>query len=703
MDNFEKVPKGIFDKVTNNKELFISEFKEKLEEVFPSAVKDGIVDFEALLNEFGKYAETDEKEKYNMTWVGKKEAIRKGNEDIVGKTLKYVPEDSKNPDTTQNLYIEGDNLEVLKLLRNSYYGKVKMIYIDPPYNRGEDLIYKDNYSVSVSEYEKRTGNMDENGRRLSVNSAGSGKFHSDWLNMMYPLVRVSRDLLEDGGLIFLSIDENEVENLIKICNEVFGEKSHINTISVKMSEASGNKMAHADKRLPKLKEYILVYANGNAKLNMVKRAKEKWDSEYNILFENLTIEQSKIIKSIIGKEEKCEEDVKKVDDILETLETVSVNSKLKELNLDNSKKEEWLKENAYRIFRTASSTSVKQLCDEKKKYNKNKYFSVLSKRDKLLYFVKSDYESNSKSPRVQILFADENLSVSVGDFWDDINTTGLEFEGGVSYKNGKKPLKLINRLIELGTNKDSLILDYFAGSSTTAHAVLDANVNDMGNRKFIMVQIDEDLNTSYEKATGEAKNTIKEAIHFLDDIDKPRVLSEIGKERIRRAGDKIIEENKDKEGIENLDIGFKVFRVADTNIKWISDTLSQNSRIEDHKGDLSLKDRLDFNPHFTDIDVVYEMMLKRQDIELTERIDKLEDIGDRTYLVGYTVLVCLEEEVTEEMVKKISEIDTSLSWIVFRDSAFGDDINLKTNTMNLLRTLIKEKNPKSKNQKILWI
>ena len=188
-------------------------------------------------------------------------------------------------------------------------------------------------------------------------------------------------------------------------------------------------------------------------------------------------------------------------------------------------------------------------------------------------------------------------------------------------------------------------------------------------------------------------------------------ICEIGKERIRRAGEKIKGENKDKEGIENLDIGFKVFKVSDTNIRWISDAIKSSDGVEEKdiitqeelRENESYKDRLDFNSWFTDLDVVYEMMLKRQDIELTERIENLSYIGDRTYLVGYTILVCLEENITEEMVRKISEIETSLSWIVFRDSAFGDDINLKTNTINLLRTLIKEKNPRNKNQKIIWI
>ena len=260
MSNFEKVPVGILNKVENNKQIFIAEFKDKLQEVFPSAVKDGIVDFEALLNEFGKYAETDEKEKYNMTWVGKKEAIKTANEDIIGKTLKYVPEDRKNPETTQNLYIEGDNLEVLKLLRNSYYGKIKMIYIDPPYNTGNDFIYNDKFKMDKEEYEKLEGSIDEYNERLTASKKGSGRYHSDWMSMMYPRLKVARDLLKDDGVIFISIDDNELDNLKKICDEILGEENFINIVAIKMKNNAGASGGGEDKRLKKNIEYILIYS-----------------------------------------------------------------------------------------------------------------------------------------------------------------------------------------------------------------------------------------------------------------------------------------------------------------------------------------------------------------------------------------------------------------------------------------------------------
>lgn len=253
---------------------------------------------------------------------------------------------------------------------------------------------------------------------------------------------------------------------------------------------------------------------------------------------------------------------------------------------------------------------------------------------------------------------------------------------GKSIFNNPKPIGLLNRMLKLGSDKGSIILDFFSGSSTTAHAVMDLNAEDGGNRKFIMVQVPE--------LTDEKSAAYKEGYENI---------CEIGKERIRRAGDKILEDNKDKEGIENLDIGFKVFRVEDTNFKRIKEIYGKE--LEDKYRSINPKDQEDFNPHFTDLDIVYELMLRRQDIELTEEIKKLDNIGDRIYIVGDTMLVCLEEDITEEIVEKIGDINTDFSWIVLRDSAFDDNCELKINTTKKLRSIIK--NSRKKDQKIYWI
>ncbi len=225
--DYNKIPKEIFDPVKDNKEKFAALFGDKLAEVFPAAIKDGEVDFKALLAELGEYV--DSNERYELTWAGKTEAKRIANKDIVARTLTYVPEDSKNTDTTENLYIEGDNLEVLKLLRNSYYNKVKMIYIDPPYNTGKDFVYRDKFAQNAGESDIAEGNIVD-GERMIVNQESSNRFHSNWLTMMYPRLKAAKDLLSDDGVIFISIDDYEVENLIKICKEIFGENNFIANI-----------------------------------------------------------------------------------------------------------------------------------------------------------------------------------------------------------------------------------------------------------------------------------------------------------------------------------------------------------------------------------------------------------------------------------------------------------------------------------------
>ena len=252
---FEKVPVGIFDKVKTNKEEFVEKFIDELEELFPDTVKDGKVDFQALLERFGEYEDRDER--YELTWVGKSRARQESFEDIVGKTLKYIEEDSKNPETTENLYIEGDNLEVLKLLRNSYYGKIKMIYIDPPYNTGNDFVYKDDFTMTKEEYDKLKGDVDEYGNRLVKNSADSGRYHSNWLNMMYPRLQVAKNLLTDDGVIFISIDDNEVHNMRKFAMRYLGGKFCNKYLWRKKTGSSDVK------GIATITEYALVYVKNS--------------------------------------------------------------------------------------------------------------------------------------------------------------------------------------------------------------------------------------------------------------------------------------------------------------------------------------------------------------------------------------------------------------------------------------------------------
>ncbi|AXH82169.1 TPA: site-specific DNA-methyltransferase [Haemophilus influenzae] len=318
-----------------------------------------------------------------------------------------------------------------------------MIYIDPPYNTGEDSFkYNDKFS------------------------------HSTWLTFMKNRLEIAKDLLKDDGLIFVQCDDKEQAYLKILLDEIFTRENFINCIAVKMSEPSGNKMAHTSHRLPKIKEYILIYKNINIKLNPIREQKSEWDNEYNIFLENFTQEDKRFIDLIISSQtenKKLNADtLKEIDVLLKKISPISVNQKLAQLNIKDNEVIKWKLDNAYRIIRTAASSSVKKLADEKKEICQQQFFSVISKRDKLLYIVKSDYSKDAKAPRVQVLFAEDYLSISLCDLWTNINTTGLEAEGNVELKNGKKPESLIETIIKLTTNQSDIVLDYHLGSGTTA-------------------------------------------------------------------------------------------------------------------------------------------------------------------------------------------------------------------------------------------
>ncbi len=496
-----KLKQEIFNSVNENVKA--------LESLFPSAVKDGQVDFKALKEELGQFEEV-EKEKYELTWSRKQNAKKQAQQDILGKTLKYIPEDSKNPETTENLYIEGDNLEVLKLLRQNYYGSIKMIYIDPPYNTGNDFVYNDKFSMTKAESDIQDGTISELGEKYTVNKDTSNKYHANWLNMMYPRLKVAKDLLTDDGIIFISIDDNEVNNLRKICDEIFSPSNFMSCIAVKMSEASGVKMTHANTKPPKLKEYILMYKKGeNIIINPVKIPKKEWDNEYRNILLGVTKEEITTLNEIISNNCKIEKDNIIIDKILSKSYSKTLSEYFKENDIKN--KDVFKFENSYRIFQvTATSIDFTIKIKEYIKINKitNEFFSYKTPTGEI-YIIRNRFDDVSKKPRLQVLFANNYLDYNPGDFWSDIKTTGLDNEGEVPYKNGKKPIALIKRLIGMNKDKDSIILDFFSGSSTTADAVMQLNTEDGGNRKFIMVQVSENLDKSYLKAIGDTKKQKK--------------------------------------------------------------------------------------------------------------------------------------------------------------------------------------------------
>lgn len=604
----------------------------KLAQLFPSAVKDGEVDFEALKEELGQYEEVGS-EKYELTWAGKKNAKRIAQEDVIGRTLKFIPEDSKEADTTENLYIEGDNLEVLKLFRQNYYGAIKMIYIDPPYNTGNDFIYNDSFEMEQEESDIAEGVRNEVGERYIVNTKSDNRYHANWMNMIYPRLMIAKDLLTDDGAIFISIDDNEIDNVLKICNEIFGEINYVAIFPWRKRTAKSDVPYGISQDF----EWILCYAK-----------------------------TTNFKCSIDGKERKyfTTEDFPekpwRIHDL--TKQTTASERPNSFFTIKNPKNGSEYLANPNRTWAITQETFEQYYQDNRIVFPGDYSFLNISK-PALRYWKEDDMRKAGDN------FGKIAVSTKLPD---DI---GMSQDGTKEITNlfsGKifpfpKPTSLVKFLCKICTGKDDIILDFFSGSSTTAQSVMELNYEDNANRKFIMIQLSELLDKSSEA-------------HKLGYIN----LCQLGKERIRRAGDKIKSEHPEAD----IDIGFKVFRTADTNIKWNS--LMDMGQVDMNQLEYT-PDLVDFMPDANDVDVVYELMLRQRDVALSETLEQLSDIGSRTYLYASSYLVCLETQITEELVGKLAELDPLPIKFIFRDSAFKDDIALKDETFRRLKALI-EKN-----------
>lgn len=639
---------------------------EKIGALFPNCITETVdengkpkkaINFE-LLKQMLSGDVIEGSEAYEFTWVGKKAAIVEANKPI-RKTLRPCKEDSVNWDTTENLYIEGDNLEVLKLLQESYLGAVKMIYIDPPYNTGSDFIYRDDFKQSTDEYEEDLGVYDDDGNRMFKNTDSNGRFHSDWCSMIYSRLLLARNLLTDDGVIFISIDDHEVENLKKICDEIFGADNFVNCIAVKMSEASGVKMNHAKSRFPKLKEYLLFYKknNFNQFITIDKYKINEWDRENNIFLDGLTLEGRKILQTLEEKESNDEADAIVANDVLKSVKMVSLSAKLKELSLSDDSAQDWLFDNSYRIIKTAGSSSLAKLVKSKPPIVGQDIAAAISNNG-ILFFYITDFNTETKQPRLQVIFADSNIYKNPCDFWQDIKTTGaISTEGGVNYNNGKKPLKLLNRIVKMTTHENDIVLDFFAGSSSTAHSVFEMNLETKDKRKFIMIQIDEDLDESLQKADGNTRKTISETIDFLDQIQKPHILSELGKERIRRAGKRIAEDN-------NLDVGFRVLKLDDSNMKDVYYSPSEYS--QDLLSMLESNVKSDRN----DLDLLFGCLLEwGLPLSLPYSSEQIDGCTIHNYNDG-DLIACFDENVPDSVIKEIAKRQPLRA--VFRDSSFAN-------------------------------
>lgn len=595
---------------------------EKLKQIFPEIISEGKVNFESLQQLLGKNIDA-EQERYSFNWHGKSKARRIAQEPSTG-TLLPSKEDSKNWDNTGNIYIEGDNLEVLKLLQKSYHGKVKMIYIDPPYNTGKDFVYPDNFKDNLKNYLEITGQIGENGQKLSTNSDNNGRYHSDWLNMMYPRLKLARNLLTDDGVIFISIDDNEVTNLEKISIEIFGEENLVARLPWKKKQGGGN-----DSKLFVVEhEYVLCLAKNLTKYKISL-------DEYHVLDKNL----------YPFLDEKGEYG-------LVTLDKSSIrfsNSLVFEIKD--------LKGNVYlpRIVKG------KQSCWRwgKDKVRKN-YDELVFKEGK----VYTKYRRPKGIPPRSLLIDSRFGRTEVGK--EEVKEILGNFE--FSYP---KPIGLIKHLIHITEKQDFIILDFFSGSATTAHAVMQLNAEDGGNRKYIMVQLPEPTPKDSEAAKNGYKN-----------------ICEIGKERIRRAGEKIkSDETLPLENREKLDVGFKVFKLDTSNIKaWDPETVDLKQSLFDSVNNIK-EDR-------TSLDVLYEILLK-YGLDLNVPIIKKKNFYS---IEGGTLLINLNEEITLDTVdyiceeyKNILKINENYKTVVvLRDNSFKNDID-KTNAIQKLKQIgIKE-------------
>ena len=623
-----------YKKVNQNINNIVNDQVRKLAQLFPAVVKDGEVDFEALREELGQFNEVNN-EKYELTWAGKKNAKKIAQEDIVGRTLKFIPEDSKDADTTENLYIEGDNLEVLKLLRQNYYGAIKMIYIDPPYNTGSDLLYNDKFSMTKEASDMAEGAIQENGERFYINKNSDNRFHANWLNLVYPRLLLSKDLLCDNGVVFISIDNHEIDNLLKICDEIFGQNNRVGCIA----NVNNPKGRSDEKNIATAHEYLVVYQKSDTILYGFE-PEEKVLKRYNKEDELGRFRYIDLRKT--GDSDKREDRPNMFYYFLYNKNT----------------------NDFYPTFDDTIPSGYIQIKPKKDDESDGRWRVGIDTALKRLGFLVPNYMAVKKRWTVMekdYLSEDDRVKATSAWTFKDVNSErGTEQFTELGFVKEDflrpKPVGTIMRAITLATKKDDIVLDFFSGSGTTAQSLFMANIQDAANRKFILIQTNEEDNN----------------------------ITDIGKKRIHRAGEKIKSEHPDAD----IDIGFKVFRTADTNIKWNSmmDMGQVNVNQLEYTPDL-----VDFMPGANDIDIVYELMLRQRDVALSETLEHLSDIGNRTYLYASSYLVCLETTITEDVVSKLAKLEPLPLKFIFRDSAFKDDISLKDETFRRLKALI-EKN-----------
>ena len=601
----------------------------KIRELFPNCVTERInnegklehaIDFDMLKQELSDHVVDGLQERYQFTWPDKRKAILAANAPI-NKTLRPCREESVDFDNTENLYIEGDNLEVLKLLQETYLDKVKMIYIDPPYNTGNDFVYNDDFKQSSDEYVENSGQLDDEGNRIVANTESNGRFHTDWLNMIYPRLKIAKDILDNDGIIFISINDKEQENLKKICDEIFGNSNFIACIPRKTG--AGNAAARGNAILRKPFDYILLYKKSDScilRRKLVGQYEYKYSDDYGAYRlgqyqatgSDATRDARPSLYYPIYVDKNGKLSTVHKEDAVKTILPKKIKGedgrwmwKPDKFNQDNNK---YIYYDGERLYR-------KIYYDESKEQNKYQVEQA--------WLDGSIYQNAAGTKELGAIMNSENAVFS-----------------------NPKPVDLIKWCVNLHFKNDVTVLDFFSGSATTAHAVMQLNAEDGGKRKFIMVQLPEVCAENTEAYKAGYKN-----------------ICEIGKERIRRAGKKIKEENPLT--TQDLDIGFRVLKCDSSNME---DVYFTPKEYMDKQQSLFIdnikKDR-------NDEDLLFDAMLKL-DTPLSSKIEKITIAGKTVYNVAQGhLMACFDKNVTDEVITAVAK--EMPSYFVMRDSSQADD------------------------------
>lgn len=657
---------------------------EKIKAIFPNCVTESraidgtiklAIDFDLLKQELSASIVEGQQERYQINWPGKKASLLTANAPIA-KTLRPSREDSINFDVSKNLFIEGDNLDALKMLQEVYLSQVKVIYIDPPYNTGNDFIYEDDFSENTQEFLVKSTQVDINGNRLVSNPESNGKYHSDWLSMIYPRIKLARNLLTDDGVIFISIDDNELTNLRKVCDEIFGPSNFIGTLSVE-NNPKGRKNSSF---ISVSSEFCVIYAKNKESAYFIENVPKK-SSDMVMGNDGRYVHASG--KRVIVGENSFNNPVEKQES--DKNYSVYFNSTTEQLVV---KKEQYQQTDEILIsqgFKKYFSHHAGKLVENT--YSETK-FRELFANCALDFSTDKIYEKNfNDTIRIKSQLVNREYEAIVNGvkkkYSMELTTTGAGtyiknlFDAKDSPFSAPKNVGFLKLLLSLIDGDDFIVLDFFAGSATTADAVMRLNAQDGKNRKFIMVQLPEDLDEALLRVQSPLeKATIKNAISVCTKLKKPKYLTEISKERIRLAAKDILKGDFNDKW--NRDVGFRVFKIDSSNLKdtyYAPDQFSQgelNFLVENIK------------PERTEEDLLFQVMLD-WGIDITLPIEQKKIQGQTVFFVNENSLVgCFTKRITDHLVTELASYKPLR--VVFRDDGFETD-SVKTNAEQIFRQL----------------